>query len=387
MSQSAPPSRGRSLVGEEYDVELGPIAHGGHVVARHEGRVIFVRHGLPGERVTVRITEGEQHSRLLRGDAVVVASASPDRVPPPCPFSGPDACGGCDFQHVAVPAQRDLKAAVVREQMQRLAGLTAVEPVETLVVEPVPGDQQGLRWRTRVRFATAPSGLPGFRKHRSHEVVPVSDCLITRKDARTVVEDHPSSASETVIEHVESAHGSHTFEVATDGFWQVHPGAPRVLVETVLEMLRPRPGEKCLDLYAGVGLFTAFLADVVGPEGAVHAVEGHRDAAAGARRNLASYPAVSVTRDRVDRWLSRTPDEGVDLVVLDPPREGAKRKVVEGVAARRPRAVGYVACDPAALARDVATFAENGYRLTALRAFDLFPMTHHLDCVALLVAD
>jgi tRNA/tmRNA/rRNA uracil-C5-methylase (TrmA/RlmC/RlmD family) len=389
LSQASRASRGRSLVGEEYDVTLGPVAHGGHMVARHCGRVIFVRHGLPGERVTVRITEGEEQSRFLRGDAVAIATPSPDRVLPPCPFSGPDACGGCDFQHVALPAQRQLKAAVVREQMQRLAGLSTGEPIETLTVEPVPGDEQGLRWRSRVRFATTPSGMPGFRKHRSHEVVPVSDCLITRKDARRLVEPAeagrgPLIEPSPVVERVETTHGSHAFEVAADGFWQVHPGAPRVLVETVLEMLEPGPGERCLDLYAGVGLFTAFLADAVGRGGVVHAVEGSRGAAAGARRNLASYGWASVTRDRVDRWLARAPEDSVDLVVLDPPREGAKRKVVQGIAARSPRAVAYVACDPAALARDVAIFAECGYRLTQLRAFDLFPMTHHVECVALL---
>jgi tRNA/tmRNA/rRNA uracil-C5-methylase (TrmA/RlmC/RlmD family) len=390
LSRPPRPSRGRSLVGEQYDVTLGPVAHGGHMVARHEGRVIFVRHGLPGERVTVRITEGEEHSRFLRGDAVTIASASPDRVPAPCPFSGPDACGGCDFQHVALDAQRELKGQVVREQLRRLAGLPAGELVDDLTVEAVPGDDHGLRWRTRVRFATTPSGQPGLRKHRSHEVVPVTDCLITRTDARTVVEGaaavEPSPAAEPsrVIELVETTHGSHSFEVSADGFWQVHPGAPRVLVETVLEMLDPSEGERCLDLYAGVGLFTAFLADAVGRGGAVHAVEGDRAAVTAARRNLASYSEVSVYRDRVDRWLARVPEDRVDLVVLDPPREGAKRKVVEGVTARRPRAVAYVACDPAALARDVGLFAERGYRLIQLRAFDLFPMTGHVECVALL---
>jgi tRNA/tmRNA/rRNA uracil-C5-methylase (TrmA/RlmC/RlmD family) len=356
------------------------------MVARHEGRVIFVRHGLPGEPVTVRVTEGGEDSRFLRGDAVAIASPSPDRVPAPCPFSGPDACGGCDFQHVALPAQRRLKADVVREQMQRLAGLSEAAPVKDLIVEPVPGDQQGLRWRTRVRFATTASGEPGLRKHRSHEVVPVSDCLITRKDARTVVEGAPrvEPIETPAVELVETTHGAHSFEVPADGFWQVHPGAPRVLVETVLEMLRPRAGERCLDLYAGVGLFSAFLAEAVGDGGTVLAVEGHREAVAAAERNLASYPRVSASRDRVDRWLARTPEDPADLVVLDPPREGAKRRVVQGVAARRPRAVAYVACDPAALARDVAIFAECGYRLEQLRAFDLFPMTHHVECVALL---
>jgi tRNA/tmRNA/rRNA uracil-C5-methylase (TrmA/RlmC/RlmD family) len=156
-----------------------------------------------------------------------------------------------------------------------------------------------------------------------------------------------------------------------------------VLVDTVLSLLAPQPGERVVDLYAGVGLFSAFLAEAVGPRGTVVSVEGDRRASELAAENLAAYPGVEVRNGRVDRVL----DAGVgsaDLVVLDPPREGAKRPVVEAVAALTPRAVAYVACDPAALARDVAVFAEHGYELRSLRAFDLFPMTHHVECVALL---
>jgi tRNA/tmRNA/rRNA uracil-C5-methylase (TrmA/RlmC/RlmD family) len=371
-------SHGRSLVGQTYDVTVGPVAHGGHFVARHEGRVLFVRHALPGERVTVRVTEGDEGSRFLRGDAVRVLEPSPDRVEAPCPVAGPGLCGGCDFQHVALPAQRGLKAAVVHEQLQRLAGLDV--PVE---VEAVPGDDEGLRWRTRVQLAVTPDGRRGFRAHRSHRVVPVEDCVITRPDARVEVEGaHPPD--EAVSESVSTSFGHHSFDVAASGFWQVHPGAPRVLVETVLDQLRPQPGESCLDLYAGVGLFSAFLADAVGPTGSVHAVEGDRTACEHARANLTSYPHASVTRGSVDRTLARIEPTPVDLIVLDPPREGARKPVVSAVVARTPRAVAYVACDPAALARDVALFAEGGYRLDALRAFDLFPMTHHVECVALL---
>lgn len=366
-------SHGRSLVGATYDVDVGPVAHGGHCVARHEGRVIFVRHALPGERVTVSVTEGDEGSRFLRADAVEVLTAAPDRVTPPCPVAGPGLCGGCDFQHVALPAQRELKASVVREQLQRLAGLD--RPV---VVEQVPGDVDGLRWRTRVQLAVTRDGRRGLRKHRSHQVVPVDDCLITRTDARVEVEGEPPGTG-SVVEQV----GAHSFEVAEHGFWQVHPGAPRVLVETVLAMLAARPGERCLDLYAGVGLFTVHLAEAVGPTGSVQAVEGDRLACAHAESNLAAYPAASVRRGPVDRVLASSSPEPVDLVVLDPPREGAKRAVVEQVVARSPRAVAYVACDPAALARDVALFAGGGYHLDALRAFDLFPMTHHVECVAL----
>jgi tRNA/tmRNA/rRNA uracil-C5-methylase (TrmA/RlmC/RlmD family) len=328
------------------------------------GRVVFVRHALPGERVEVEVTEGTVGDTFWRADAVAVLSASPDRVQAPCPVAGPGLCGGCDFQHVALTRQRALKAEVVAEQLRRLAGLSV-----DVTVEAVPGDVDGLRWRTRTRLAHLPDGRTAMRKHRSHDLVPVDDCLIAL----------PSSSSPS--ESVSAAGRSHTFQVTGDGFWQVHPGAPRVLVETVLAMLRPEPGERVLDLYAGVGLFSAFLADAVGA-GRVVAVEGHPGAARDAASNLPR--GVRVLQGDVARVLASTLDEPFDLVVLDPPREGARKAVVDRVVDRSPRAVAYVACDPAALARDVATFAAHGYRLHELRAFDLFPMTAHVECVALL---
>src|SRR5690606_39788678 len=196
----------------------------------------------------------------------------------------------------------------------------------------------------------------------------------------------PDGRDRTVTEVVAAAGTERSFEVAADGFWQVHPGAPRVLVETVIDLLAPEPGEALLDLYAGVGLFAGFLAPLVAP-GRVETVEGDRRATAYAARNLEGTGA-QVHTDRVDRWLARRrrdePDAQVDLVVLDPPRTGAKRGVVVPVAALRPRAIAYVACDPAALARDVGLFAAEGYELADPRAFGLFPMTHHVECVALL---
>ncbi len=396
--------RGRSLVGERYVVEAGPVAHGGHVVARHEGVVVFVRHALPGERVVVQVTEGDDRSRFLRGDAVEVLEASPDRVEAPCPYSGPGRCGGCDFQHVAPAAQRGLKAAVVREQLQRLAGLDV--PV---TVEPVPGDENGLGWRTRVQFAVDGRGRTGLRKHRSHDVVEVDRCPIGHPDLPDVHDEVWSDAASvealvsgtgerlrlvTTLDGSVFADGpavlheqalGRRWRVTASGFWQVHPGAAQTLVDAVLEGLDPRPGERAADLYAGVGLFSAALADRVGPSGRVLAVESDRVAVEDATANLADLPRVEPVADRVDRALRRgSLGERVDVLVLDPPRTGAKRGVVEGIVGLAPRAVAYVACDPAALARDVATFAGLGYRLRSLRAFDLFPMTSHVECVALL---
>ncbi|WP_310529806.1 methyltransferase [Nocardioides sp.] len=364
-------ARGHSRVGERFEALVGPVAHGGHCIVRlpePESRVVFTRHCLPGEQVVVEITEGTDGDRFWRGDAIAVLSPSPDRVPAPCPVAGPGLCGGCDFQHASLSAQRDLKGAVVAEQLRRLAGLDV-----EVSVEAVPGDLDGLRWRTRMQWAHTPDGQRGLRAHRSRRVVPVDDCLIATRDAREPTRG--LTLTETVADH--------DFAVEADGFWQVHPGAPSTLVSTVMSMLDPQPGERVLDLYAGVGLFARFLADAVGDGTRVVAIEGDRAASGHAKQNLASHRGAVAECGPVEKVLAAAYDEPFDLVVLDPPREGAKRAVVAQVVDRAPRAVAYVACDPAALARDVAIFAEHGYRLEQLRAFDVFPMTHHVECVAL----
>jgi tRNA/tmRNA/rRNA uracil-C5-methylase (TrmA/RlmC/RlmD family) len=386
-------------------VRVDRVAHGGSVVGRHEGRVVFVRHALPGERVVARVTEGAEGDRFLRADAVAVLEAAPDRVQPPCPFAGPGRCGGCDFQHVTVPAQRTLKAAVVAEQLARLAGLRV-----DVVVEAVPGDVEGLDWRTRMQWAVAADGTPGLRRHRSHEVVPVDDCRIAHPDLPDVAGSRwpEASAVEAIVSGagerlrlVRSTDGTtfadgslllheraagRDWRTTGSGFWQVHPGAADALVAAVLGGLAPRPGERAVDLYAGVGLFSAALGAAVGAKGRVLSVEGDATATEDAVVNLADLPQARVLAASVERALAGGElGDRADLVVLDPPRSGARRPVVEGVVGLGPRAVAYVACDPAALARDVATFAEHGYTLAGLRAFDIFPMTSHVECVALLV--
>jgi tRNA/tmRNA/rRNA uracil-C5-methylase (TrmA/RlmC/RlmD family) len=387
---------GHDLVGSTLELEVGPVAHGGHCVARHEGRVVFVRHALPGERVRAVVTEGGADARYLRADAVDVLQAAPERVESRCPVSGPGGCGGCDFQHVSLPGQRQLLGAVVREQLQRLAGID-----QEVEVEAVPGDDEGLGWRTRVRFASAADGSPGLRKHRSHEVVSVDRCPIAVPDlpdvtpalragsesaeaVRTstgerVVVTEPRSAP-VVTEHA----AGRRWQVGAGDFWQVHPGAPDALVDAVLNGVDPQPGELAWDLYAGVGLFSAGLAERVGPAGKVVSVESHRRASAHARTNLADLGNVRCVTDSAERYVrSRAAQGRLDVVVLDPPRTGAGRKVVEAISKRGPRVVAYVACDPAALGRDLGTFGQFGYGLKSLRSLQLFPMTHHVECVAI----
>ena len=395
--------RGRSLVGERYEVRPERVGHGGFVVARHAGVVIFVRQALPGERVVVEVTEGQEGDRFLRADAIEILEGSPHRVTAPCPYARPGRCGGCDFQHASLTFQRELKADVVREQLHRLAGLSV-----EVVVEPVEGDAGGLDWRTRVQWAIAPDGTPGLRKHRSHEVVPIDRCRIAHPGLPPVTDSGWPDASS--VEALLSSTGEQlrlvttsdggTFadgppalheraldrdwQVTGSGCWQVHPGAAEALVAAVLDGLDPQPGERGADLYSGVGVFSAALGVRVGLSGHVVAVESDPVAVQDAAANLADLPQVEPVADRVDRALRRGTVGQVDLVVLDPPRTGAKREVVSAIAQRDPRAVAYVACDPAALARDVGIFAEHGYSVRSLRAFDLFPMTHHVECVAVL---
>ncbi|MQA25469.1 MAG: TRAM domain-containing protein [Micromonosporaceae bacterium] len=386
------------------ELTVGPAAHGGHCVARHDNRVVFVRHALPGERVRARITE--TRSRYLRADAVEVLSASPDRVAAPCPYAGPGRCGGCDFQHVTAEGQRRLKTQVVREQLVRLGGLAESE-VADVSVSPLPGGPLG--WRTRVRYAVDDAGRVGFRRHRSHEVLPVDRCLIAApaiQDSDVTGRRWPDASA---VECAAGAEGVSVLAVPTEGrawlvagepevveraagrvwrlpptaFWQVHPAAADTFAACVLDLLDPRPGERVVDLYGGVGLFAAPIAERVGPDGEVTLVESDRAAAAAAKAALADLPQVRVVRGRVERLLGRLTDL-LDLAVLDPPRTGAGAAVVEALVAVAPRAVAYVACDPGALARDVSTFRAAGWRLAEVRAFDAFPMTHHVECIALL---
>ncbi|MFR9673347.1 class I SAM-dependent RNA methyltransferase [Streptomyces sp. TR02-1] len=428
-----------SRVGEEHTVEVGPVAHGGHCVARtEEGQVLFVRHTLPGEQVRVRVTEGDTGSRFLRADAVEVLRPAKDRVPAPCPFSGPGRCGGCDWQHVKPGAQRRLKADVLAEQLQRLAGLTPEDVRWDGTVEPAPGDKvpagEVPAWRTRVQYAVDEEGRAGLRRHRSHEVEPVDRCLIAAPGVSEIgVEKHRWPQIATV--EATAATGSHdrqvvltprpggrlplveldrpvsvlrvgekdgelhrvhgrpyvreraddrTWRVSAGGFWQVHPQAAALLVDTVMRGLTPRRGEMALDLYCGAGLFAGALADRLGEQGAVLGIESGKRAAEDARHNLADFPRVRVEQGKVESVLPRTGITEADLVVLDPPRAGAGKQTVRHVAGLGPRRIAYVACDPAALARDLKYFREAGYVPHFLRAFDLFPMTHHMEAVAIL---
>jgi tRNA/tmRNA/rRNA uracil-C5-methylase (TrmA/RlmC/RlmD family) len=316
----------------------------------------------------------------------------------------------------------------VAEQLHRLAGID-----REVLVEEVPGAPDGLGWRTRVQFAATREGRLGFRHHRSHDIEVVDACLIAHPEVEAVGAEARSWNGAAGVEVIASSGGDRAvviaprprrtvavpdldapasilvdqgkgrtdarfgsgvlheqvedreFRVSGSGFWQVHPGAAETLLDAVLAYAQPEPGEWALDLYCGAGLFAAALAEGVGPEGAVFGLESEAAAVRDARANLRDLPQAQVERGRVEEALDRFQIERADLVVVDPPRSGLGRDVVERVAGLEAERVVYVSCDPATLARDLAWFGELGYPLTDLRAFDCFPMTHHVECVALLL--
>jgi len=307
----------------------------------------------------------------------------------PCTWARAGGCGGCDLQHVAPPAQRGWKAQVLAEQLRRLAGVH-----RDVEVEELPGGPLG--WRTRVRLAVDDEGRAGLRAHRSHDVLAVADCPLAPPGALAPVlgKRFAPGEVEVVVDAGGAVHAGddepvtvraagREWRLSPGVFWQVHPALPDVLAQVVGEWAAAPRGGTAWDLYGGVGLFAAVLAEQVGPDGSVTVVESARAAVDDGRAALADLPQVGWRVGRVEKVLTGLP--GVpDVVVADPPRKGLGRAVVDALAAHGPAQVVYVACDPAALARDVAFFAGHGYTLGPLRAFDAFPMTHHMECVALL---
>ena len=378
---------------------VGPIAHGGHAVAHVDGRTVFVRGALPGERVVIEITE--MTSKISRAHVVQVLDPSPDRVQAPCTWAG--MCGGCDFQHVDLAAQRRLKGQVLAETLSRFAGIDVTDlPGASVPVHAVPGDLTGLGWRSRMRWSHGTQGW-GLRAHRSHDVVAIERCLIAvgaiatppppatkgEQSWAAVGSDHASVSTIDNPRHDRSAgvlqdvHGR-VWRMRPDSFWQVHVGAAGLLSDRVQALAQAETGSIWWDLYSGAGLFAAVLGQDVGSSGHVEAVEESSQAQREARRALHDLPWVSLRSASVGPWLQRQDGAGLAGVVLDPPRAGVGRVVVDQLArVAAPRLI-YVACDPVALARDVTFLAAHGYGLDHIEAWDLFPMTHHFETIAVL---
>lgn len=511
-------------VGQTLTVTCEAPAHGGAFVARTEQGVIFVRHGIVGEQAEVRITAIGPKRRFYFADVISVPVPSLARRPHPwiqadalatdeeraAATGVPELLGGMEYGHISLAEQRRYKTDIVRTQINRLGGLPLESPLLTnLIVEELPlrDNNEGLSWRTRVRYnVTKVRTQPGSQKnsgkkspavtwhvgmhpYRASQPVPVVDFPLAATELRNLeleklnlrgvreVEATVSSRGRVLLQFIvdprfsieevakdieqqaadawgllakrkislfftpqSTSNGkpkrrrpgsSHTpyrrvpegdqllgaglrsvteevtfgsrrfsYQVSAGGFWQIHRAAPSTMVGTMLTMLRPQEGECALDLYAGAGLFTAALADAVGATGTVISIEGspvtHKDARSNfapdgcSRTENSADTRIEVIRGDVARHLVdlKTALEfgeipAIDAVVLDPSREGANRTTLERLDALDPKRILYVACDPASLGRDTGILRELGWDMVQLRAFDMYPNTHHVESVAL----
>ncbi|HEV7958750.1 MAG TPA: TRAM domain-containing protein [Acidimicrobiales bacterium] len=393
-----------------FDVRVERPASGGGVGRAPDGRVTFIRFALSGELVRVEVNEVT--SSFYRGDAVDVLDASPERVTPPCPYFHPGGCGGCDLQEASKSAQLGWKAALVREHLRRIAGLD-----RDVVVTATPGMGEGSR--TRLRCGVDEDGTLGLRQARSHELVAIDTCWISdpvfspafgrvwpgvdEVELRAIGDGTPFAVARRSAERgaqydLRSLEGApldpsthsrvgvrdHVYRVGPQSFWQSHRDAPELLLNTVLDFAEASAGDDVVDLFSGVGLFSVPLARIVGPGGRVSAVESSAHAVHDARENASGLRQLKVREWSVSpRSVNDTVRQG-SIVVLDPPRHGLAKGVVDALARRGPRRVVYVSCDAATFSRDLKDFLRNGFVLSDLRVFDLFPMTEHVELVSLL---
>ncbi|MBJ7401352.1 TRAM domain-containing protein [Mycolicibacterium sp.] len=385
---------------DDVVLRTGPAANGGSCVARHDGRVVFVRYALPEELVRVRVTS--ERGSYWHAEAIEVLEPSADRIAPLCPIAGVDGAGCCDMSFVDPVAAREIKGQVVANQLARLGDYAWGGGAESI------GDAQG--WRTRVRLDVGADGRAGFHRYHSDELVTdlrcgqlpsamlagidgarwtggdhlhvVLDDDGTRHVASTSRERRGSTAVEGSGESVHRV-GQRVWRVPVTGFWQSHREAPAVYSSLVKQWTADCGAVRAWDLYGGVGLFAATLAEVVGEDGQVLTVDTSRAASNVARSALADLPQVRVVTDSVRRVLAAQ-SGGADIAVLDPPRAGAGRPVIELLAGAGVPRVIHIGCEAAAFARDIGLYRQHGFKVEDMRVFDAFPLTHHVECVALL---
>ena len=388
----------------ELTLTVGAPANGGSCVARHDGRVVFVRYALPGERVRVRVTV--DRGSYWHAEAVEVIDPSSDRRASLCPIAGVEGAGCCDLAFVEPEAARALKAEVVSNQLARLGDYQWSGAVQPLTPRGPTG------WRTRVRLDIGADGRAGFHRYRSDELVTDLNCgqlPAGMTDGLACIEWPPGAHLHVVIDDDGQRHvvrtvrqgrrtstevvegsfqgvqraGRHSWQVPVTAFWQAHCDAARTYSELVSDWAQPGPGMTAWDLYGGVGVFAAVLGDAVGESGQVISVDSSRAASRVARAALAELAQVSAITDSVRRALTAQ-RRGADVAVLDPPRAGAGRDVIELLAAAEVPRVVHIGCEVASFARDIGLYRRHGYLVNKISVFDSFPLTHHIECVALL---
>lgn len=389
-------------VGDELEVSVDKLVYGGEGLARANDRVLFIAGAAPGDRLRVRITEVEK--RLLRAEIVKITTPSPQRRTPPCHYFG--SCGGCQLQHLPYSAQLSAKAEFIRDALARIGHIEW-----PLAIEVKHADEFGYRSRAQLKIGRGSRPLQiGFYRAGTHEVCDIDACPILAPELNEALAELRNGSTEiansavpytkleltagtggvssrpavgrfstdAVVQHVRGI----DYHYDPECFFQVN----RLLLETLIDTaLDARTGRLAIDLYAGVGLFALQMARRYQK---VMATEVSPAASHWGAHNIRvnNIDNVEFSALSAERWLSRYGARlgPVDLLVLDPPRAGASRKVIDEVVKLAPAELVYVSCDPATLARDLRLLIDNGYRLNNVTGVDLFPQTYHIETVAAL---
>jgi len=381
-------------IGDIVTLNIGKIVHGGHFIARHNNQVVFVRHGISGEIANVKITS--INSKLAFGDAIEILKKSKDRVKSPCKYSKPGGCGGCDFQHISPEIQKNLKKIIIQDQFNRIAKID-INP-EVISTEPLTG----LNWRSRLDLAISNNGKTGLYSHRSNEIIEIDECLIAveqinkskvfskywnTSDRLSISvssenELNVNQAGKNILgsDELKEVVDDNTYTISPKSFWQSHKNAPRLLLQQVRKYAKIKLGDRICDLYGGAGLFTAPMAKLTGEAGEVHLIERDNDCIKDAKKMFKTKKNIIIHHGKVEQKLGKI--KNIDIIILDPPRNGAGKQVIHQIIDKKPKSIVYVSCDPTSLARDTKILIDNNYTLSNVLGLDLFPMTHHIECIA-----
>ena len=380
-------------VGDIITLDIGTIANGGHFIARHNDQIIFVRHSITGEKANVKITA--VNSKFAFGDAVEILKKSKDRVNAPCKYAHPEGCGGCDFQHIDLKTQLNFKKIVIQDQFKRIAKID-INP-DLIIAD----SNNGLNWRSRLNLGISENKKLGLRSHKSNNIIEIDECLIALKEINNLdvfnkhwenndnIKISCSSENDITISHLgekisgsdklKEVVGDNKFNISPQSFWQSHKSAPGIILEQVLKFANIKKGERVCDLYGGVGLFTLPISKIIGENGEVHLIETNRTCIDDANEMFTDLKNIFIHHGTVEKKLGSI--KKIDTIILDPPRNGISKQVINQMIEKKPHTIVYVSCNPSTLARDTKIFLNNKYELTNVVGLDLFPMTHHVECV------
>jgi 23S rRNA (uracil1939-C5)-methyltransferase len=400
---------------ETCEVTLTTLTYGGDAMGRLEdGRAVFAPFGLPGERVQIRLTEEKRG--FARGEIIEILQASPERISPRCKHFGQ--CGGCHYQHMPYEMQLKVKADILRDQLQRIG------KIENPPIQPIVSSPNAWNYRNHIQFHLD-NGKLGFQASASNKMIPISECHLPEKSINSlwpqlefesnsgiervsiragmndelmlILESDSPETPEMKIEadvsvahifennaiviagndHITTKVLDREFRVSPASFFQINTIMAEKMVTHLLDRLSILQST-ILDVYCGVGLFSAFLAAKCKR---LIAIESSLSACDDFTVNLDEFRNVELYEDLVENVLPALKVEP-DIILVDPPRAGVEKEALDAIIRMNPKMIAYVSCDPSTLARDARRLIDNGYKLLDVTPFDLFPQTHHIESIS-----